>query len=652
MDTLVRRLQVSRRTIQRDLHAMQMYLRTFQLVLRVEPQNIELRGESARVTELLEHVGKLPETLALRPKDRELQVALDLLIEEGPSKLGYFGRQLNVTAASLSQSMDDLAQWLRAHGLELIRRRGYGVEVRGDEAARREAIADLVHDQVSLPDLVAFLRQVEEQGPLHPMLAWFAKWFRADVLAKVRSVLLDELADSNPPLDEAAFYGFMLHVLLTMTRVTQGAILSAAGQPDAAPLDVQVCTRILQRLLPQAANLAGEAHYLANHLRGAKVLMTEENRILPLHITSMDLAYRIIQRLETALAMPLTRDQHFITGMAQHLEPAIHRLTAGLLIRNPLLPDIRRQYPALFEAMRDATDYVLARYHLEVPDEEIGYLTMHLGASVERQRAQSKWRARIVCLNGISSAELLASRIQKEFPQIQIVGVSALDAPQEDACDLVISTVPYEDSRHPVVMVSPFLTPEERRNVQVALDDLESTRPSVGFSRFFSETEPKPDTDHTERDLSERVFVQTTAAENLREVIDQIADDVWSGGYATDRASVIQAILQREHLGRIVLPGKRLSVLHARCGTLRGCFIGVYRLQSPIVVPGVGKTEEAVDTVLVLLARMDESMATIRLLGKVSSALVMDPDMVAVLRAAPVAQVRQSVLRAMVQTEE
>ncbi len=652
MDDLVRRLQVSRRTIQRDVSAMQSYLHAFNLVLQVSPQQIELVGSSADISRMLEQAGKLPTTLTLTPKDRELHVALDLLMEEAPSKLGYFGRQLHVTAASLSQSLDGVADWFSAHGLELIRRRGYGVEVHGDEEARREAIAKLVYNQVSLPDLVATFRGRDDQASANSPLAWLSKWFSADRIAQVRRVLMDELADSNPPLDEAALYGFMLHVLLTVARVEQGAMLSLPHEPQgAASQEMQSCTRIIQRLLPEARDYEGEANYLAKHLRGAKVLMTEENRILPLHITSMDLAYRMVKYLESRLELPLISDHNLITGMAQHLEPAIHRMTSGLLIRNPLLQETKRRYQTLFDAMREASNQILAPYGLQVPDEEIGYLTMHLGASFERQRAQNRWRARIVCLNGISSAELLASRIQKEFPQIEIMSLGARDEPQADACDFIVSTVPFEQHSHPVVTVSPFLTAEERVQIQALLDRLEANQSPLQQPAVVSSLTEEHSLGEVVH-LSRRVQIYEVSASKLRDVMNRIADDIASAGETSNRDAVVEAILQRERLGSIVLPGKRLSVLHARTSALIRCQIGIYRLNEPIVVTGVAQTQETIDTVLVLLAPEKESLTTIRLLGKLSSALIMDADMVDVLRLASISEVRSRILQAMDQSEE
>ncbi|EPZ44753.1 MULTISPECIES: BglG family transcription antiterminator [Alicyclobacillus] len=651
---LVRRLEVSRRTIQRDMSAIQSYVALFHLVVRMDSKGISVEGDPSDIRRMVEQIGKIPPKLPLAPKVREARVALDLLMEQGPSKLGYFGKQLHVTSASLSQSLDDIADWLNAHGLSLIRRRGYGVEVQGNEEARREAIAELVYEQVSLSDLMTLFRQNTHGATDHPFVLWFSKWFDVQQIAQVRDVLREELAASNPPLDEAAFYGFMLHVLLTISRINSGASLPPPENATVdASQDVQTCLRIIRRFVQGNGDVSGEAQYLAKHLRGAKVLMTEENRMLPLNLTSMDLAYRMVRYLAKALDMPLAGDRGLVVGMAQHLEPAIHRMMTGLHIRNPLLEEIKRRYETLFHAMRAASHSVLGPYGLEVPDAEVGYLTMHLGASYERLRAQRVFRVRIVCPNGISSAELLASRFRKEFPQVKIVGLGSLHDSADVQCDLVVSTVPIHQQGVPVVTVSPFLTDEEVAQIESVLEELEAdSSPMKSGVLEPALAESKAPWYEAASQMSERVQIRRVSAKSIREVIEKIVDDIWSTGDTNDKTALMDAILQREQLGSIVLPGKRLSVLHARTHALSQYQVAIYRLAEPFTVLGVAKREEPVDTVLVLLALSNESVTNIRLFGMLSSALVMDDDLVDILRNAPISVVQQRIRQVMYQTEE
>ena len=73
---------------------------------------------------------------------------------------------------------------------------------------------------------------------------------------------------------------------------------------------------------------------------------------------------------------------------------------------------------------------------ITVTDEEIGYIAMHLGAAMERLKTvhAGKLRALIVCGGGCATAYMLVSRIQAEFPEINVIEVcSMLELSEKEA---------------------------------------------------------------------------------------------------------------------------------------------------------------------------------------------------------------------------
>ena len=51
-----------------------------------------------------------------------------------------------------------------------------------------------------------------------------------------------------------------------------------------------------------------------------------------------------------------------------------------------------------------------------IPPEEVGFLTMYLAGSLERQRLRQKIRVTVVCPAGMATAWILVSRLLAEFP--------------------------------------------------------------------------------------------------------------------------------------------------------------------------------------------------------------------------------------------
>src|SRR5699024_3782437 len=61
-----------------------------------------------------------------------------------PTKLIALANDLNVTIATVSNDLDDVASQLQDYHLELVRKRGYGVIIQGKEEYKRAALKSLI----------------------------------------------------------------------------------------------------------------------------------------------------------------------------------------------------------------------------------------------------------------------------------------------------------------------------------------------------------------------------------------------------------------------------------------------------------------------------------------------------------------------------
>jgi mannitol operon transcriptional antiterminator len=105
-----------------------------------------------------------------------------------------------------------------------------------------------------------------------------------------------------------------------------------------------------------------------------------------------------------------------------------------------------------------------------IPREEVGFLTMYLAGSLERQRLRQKIQVTVVCPAGMATAWILVSRLLAEFPQLEVVQVVSKTAFEHEAddvaTDLVVSTVPLDGlTGVPWLLVSPLLQERDVRNL-------------------------------------------------------------------------------------------------------------------------------------------------------------------------------------------
>src|SRR5699024_12559064 len=78
-------------------------------------------------------------------------------------------------------------------------------------------------------------------------------------------------------------------------------------------------------------------------------------------------------KIEEELNLDIKHDQELIMGLGLHLKPAINRYKYGMNFRNPMLADIKKNYPLAFEAGVIAGLSIESKIGIEINENEIGY---------------------------------------------------------------------------------------------------------------------------------------------------------------------------------------------------------------------------------------------------------------------------------------
>jgi transcriptional antiterminator len=145
-------------------------------------------------------------------------------------------------------------------------------------------------------------------------------------------------------------------------------------------------------------------------------------------------------------------------------------------VSNPLDQEVRQRYPDVYRVASEIVEALHPVGDALVPQEEIGFLTMYLAGSLERNRLRPKVRITVVCPAGMATAWILVSRLSAEFPNVEITRVVSKTAFEKDvdlaATDLVVSTVPLDELGDvQTVVVSPLLRERDLRHLSRVLGE-------------------------------------------------------------------------------------------------------------------------------------------------------------------------------------
>lgn len=197
----------------------------------------------------------------------------------------------------------------------------------------------------------------------------------------------------------------------------------------------------------------------------------EQTNIFKEHIDNEIIKYvdRLIHNLKDIYYLDLDDDQ-FIVPFTLHLNNLLKRIKFKHTIQNPLAKQLIENSPILYDIAlfiaKDFCDYFHINYGLS--DDEIGFLTIHIGSQIERDNVGiNKLNIILVCPDYINTATSIRNKLLYNLgTKINIIEtVSAIDIINESA-DAIISTIFLDNKASiPTVNVSPFISDQDLSNI-------------------------------------------------------------------------------------------------------------------------------------------------------------------------------------------
>lgn len=211
-----------------------------------------------------------------------------------------------------------------------------------------------------------------------------------------------------------------------------------------------------------------EQIYLSLHLLGSRVnLVPDEYFESDSKTYVYDLTKSLVSEFEKVACVTFDKREELERALFVHLNTSLYRYRYGIQIGNILGDDVMNEYPDMFAITKIAVKRLEKQIELPIPDSEVAYLTLHFGGFLKIPSEENEHlRILIVCVNGISTGNMIKREVHKLLPFAEIVGVVAavhlINA--QNICDLIISTVKI-NSIVPSITVHPVLTELDRRSI-------------------------------------------------------------------------------------------------------------------------------------------------------------------------------------------
>ncbi|MCY8973227.1 BglG family transcription antiterminator [Bacillus atrophaeus] len=631
-------MQVSTRTIHRELKSIKPIMQRYNLTLDKQPgKGLKMVGSMEDKQKLLTDLSH--EQHEYSADERKLLILCSLLESQEPIKLYTLAKDLQVTNATVSYDLDELEEWISPFGLTLIRKRGYGIQLMGPEDAKRKIVGNLIVNRL---DIQMFLEAVELniKGKTDTSEKMFGVVSKGELL-KMERVLFRLKEKTAYALSDSSYIALVVHLTFAMERIQLGETISM----EAEEIHTLKNTKEYSSALEIAGELEkafgvtipeAEVGYITIHLRSANRKYETEYKAQEIELEIALQTKRLIAFISEKIRMDLTENRSLYEGLIAHLEPAMNRIKEGMGIYNPMKEQIKRDYFLLYMAIEEGMEKSFP--DMTFSDDEIAYLVLHFGSALEIKKEEAKIKALIVCSSGIGSSKMLASRLKKELPEIQSFDMSSLiELKDRDigAYDMIVSTVPIPYENIDYIVVSPLLNEEDanqvkqyiKRKIPLILE--KKRRPDNGRCK---ETDI-PDTLKTAEKMGRYLdSIQHVLKNFTVNNIDTKPDDeplphqmfrlLEAEGLIHDAKKAAVCLLEREKQGGLGIPETGMALYHLKNEEIVLPFFKIYDLSKPYEVKGMDGKPLSMSRVLVMMAPADLPAEGSEILSAISSAII------------------------------
>lgn len=647
------KLSVSSRTVLREMKEVEKWIISNGLKLDKKPRvGVILQGtidEKGKLKAILnnENIDKV-----FSPKERQSLIMGELLQSHEPIKLYYFTTIFRVSEGTISHDLDKVEQNLERYNLILIRKPGLGIYIKGNENEIRKAMISLLYEYLDKKQILHLMNEslsaksLKDNGSVSNQTRnRLLNLIDRETILKLEYIVAEAENDIEYKLADSSYVGLLVHLALAIKRIKNNENITMQKE--------MLYELKLSEEFEIAENIVGkisdefqidipeeEIGYVTMHLKGSKIRNVAQRKddFTIGNFELIKIANKIIKTAEKESGYSLKNDKNLLVGLVSHLQPAMTRLNMNMDIRNPLLDNIKKKYSEYFEISRRSINFLEEKLDKRIPESEIGFITMHLGAAIEKSKNINKriYRVIVTCTSGIGSSKMLATRLDKEYKNLKIVDViSTIDIDEtwieENRIDFIISTIEIQNSFIPVITVTPLLIEADIKKINDFISQIDKInyksleenkvinnqgKSAINKVNLREKAISLMDYSKAIVDLLDSFFIKEfDKVDNIEALIEKICFFVSVNNVR--RNIIKEDLLKREKSGSTIVKGKGIILIHCRTKGIEALKLGIVRLANPI-----NKSNEDIYLGLIMLAPKEANKRELEVISEISKSLI------------------------------
>lgn len=416
------------------------------------------------------------------PEDRQDFIKLLLLICDSPITSKQIKFELGISRVTILKDLDCVQKWFNEKNLHLVRKPGYGIKIQGEEANIRNAIVEYLVNKLgglSLAKLCrgsSALQSTKSLKKLHRKVKSSLIGYLNTLDLSYTWQLTNQVENGlNCQLSENSYIIVVLYLAILIDRLRRKATIinfyresHFQQQNEEYYIAKIIADKIHYRYGVDITN--AEVDFITKILSGLETKKTISDTIGDIKKRQITqeadiLTKKILSDVSIFLHPYLFVDPNLYWELSNHIQTLLNSLRIPVLFRKDIYNQIKTDSPHIFSIAQKAVKHIENAIGLELPETEIGYLSILLISAMERICPPHRIIRNVIIVNdgGYETTALLKSRLSSNIPEIEVVDcIGPLEMLEkklsESEFDAIITTLDLENTNIPRILVSPLLT--------------------------------------------------------------------------------------------------------------------------------------------------------------------------------------------------
>lgn len=543
------KLGLSSRTIREEIKNINI-LHEHPLIIATKSKGYQLNTTHPELSKIFAQTTQSSEYINIR----NTQILKEILANE---TINYYdlAESFYISESTLDKIINSFNEIIHKKNPNIqIQRKNNEIVVPKDEHTRREIFSSFLIQEIH--DFNFNIRNYES-------------FFSACDLAQLTEYVRTFNDEHHLLLRDFEIFSFVLHIAIMIERINKKYEITEVPTYQVDKKAEYLATQFYEGLNKQFAITFPEKELLQLSLlfSGKISKLTHEN--MKEHT---EFIQRMILKIDEIYNIDLSVNQTFKDNLLVHLLGLETRINTKSYLTNPLIKDIKTNFPLLYDISVFMALQIQEKYKCVLLEDEIGYLTLHLMSAMDRY--QARITRKIICISSLGKAEFMfmKQKLMNCSDKLLIQVVDYLSIFEADKCkdrdvDLIISTIPLSfKPNSPLYVCDKILNDTDLEKIrQILLGDKLNNASRI--SKFFDED----------------LFFASLECTNEKEVIHILSQKLLEKGYCHEDFE--SKVLSRETVAPTTY-GNLFAIPHPieKCATQNIIAIGI--LKNPIYWQG------------------------------------------------------------------